>query len=111
MIQKDKWEGSIMGVKIFDVFRITRLLFVDNVLLIRRGVIVEWKAFKDYINAFWESTGLQDNVEKLTFLTTGVGEDFVSQLKMILPFKFDTLETDLKYLVYFLQPNNYLRGD
>ena len=56
LIQKKNLEGRLVGVKIYDVVKITHLIFIDDVLLFGKRLLGKWKVFKECLDTFCETT-------------------------------------------------------
>jgi hypothetical protein len=111
LIEKEKYLGKIMGVKVLVRVRITHLLFVDDVLLFGRGSISEWRDFHRILCLFSKATGLMINLDKSSFLSHAVDDEMQYQIKDLFNIHVIDLELGFKYLGFFLKPNCYATSD
>jgi hypothetical protein len=61
LLQKSLAEHCISGIKVSNLIRIIHLMFVDDILLISKADLVEWKAIMDILQIFCSSSGLSIN--------------------------------------------------
>ena len=101
-----KREGSLKGIKLTHIIRITYLLFVDDIILFGEGYIVEWLSWKSIMDSFCKATCMLISDRKSTFLDQGMESDVLLQVKSLFPFQVKSLNSGFKYVGYFLKPNN-----
>jgi hypothetical protein len=111
LIKKEKEAGLLTGIKVSRITNILHLLFVDDVLIMTRACLAEWKAIVGLLKVFLHATGLQINEEKSTFHSAGLDEVGFAPFKVIFPYSFESIETGFKYLGFFLKPNCYKADD
>lgn len=109
LIQKAKEEVKIIGIKIAMVVRITRLLFVDYVLLFDKGTLEEWSAYKEILDLFSSVIGVVVKDNKSNFLEFDLEESIKDQIQGMLPFEIKNVDVGFKYLGFYLKPNNYFK--
>jgi hypothetical protein len=61
LLKKSKLENKLTGVKVSNMINILHLLFVDDVLILTKADLSEWKEIFDLIHLFCKVTGLQVN--------------------------------------------------
>ena len=71
LIEEEKKQGKIKGIKISACLSLTHLLFVDDVILFGFGSVEEWKAFKEILDIFCEASGMSININNpVSFIMT-----------------------------------------
>ena len=111
LIKKEVVDKSIEGVNIKDIIKITHLLFIDDILLIGSGEVEEWRVFINILEGFYVATSMKIILKKYTFLDSNLEEGELQQFRDFFPYNFNLLENGLKYLSYFIKPNNYKSDD
>ena len=71
----------------------------------------EWQVYKEILDQFCGSTFIDASESKSCFLENGVDEETLSQIGQLFPYQLNALNTGVKYLGYYLKPNNYLVED
>jgi len=54
-------EGFIIGIKVSRLTKILHLLFVDDVLIMSKAILLEWREIDKLIYLFCKSSGLSVN--------------------------------------------------
>ena len=111
LIKEAQLDGRLDRVKISIVTRITHILFVHDVLLFGKVSIEEWSIYKEVLDLFCSATSMDFSHNKSMFLEVGLDGEVLSQIKLLLPFNIQPLESGFKYLVFFLKPNDYHKED
>ena len=83
------------------------LLFVDDVLIMTKSSIEEWKEINKILDGFCSATGLMINVQKSTSLHSEVQQGTLEYLKELFEYNFNDLSEGFTYLGFFLKPNNH----
>jgi hypothetical protein len=102
---------DLKDILVANGFRITHLLFVDDVILFGKGYLQEWQVFKDALDLFCNASGMVFSNQKSQFLEVGWSVEGIVQLKQIFPFDVKSIEEGFKYLGFFLKPNCYSFND
>jgi hypothetical protein len=79
------------------------ILFVDDILLMTKASIQEWKEIERIVQLFCSVSGLMVNHTKLTIHYLGLVELDISTFKQILLYNFSELSVGFKYLGYYLK--------
>ena len=103
--------GVIRGIKSSSTLALTHLLFVDDVILLGTGTLLEWMAFDAILSTFWKASGMCISMEKSILLFDNVDNDILLDISGFMPYKMDPLTTGFKYLGYFLKPLGYNISD
>ena len=111
MINDSKVNGLIKGIKISPSLALTHLLFMDDVILLGTGTLLEWMAFDVILSTFYKASGMCISMEKSVFLFNNVDNDILLDISCFMPYKMDPLTTGFKYLGYFLKPLGYNIND
>ena len=104
-------EGSIRGLKISDIYFLTHLLFVDDVLILLDGSVQDSTTFSRILELFSKATGMEVNRSKssITMVGTSVNESHVA--RQAFPYSTQPLDSGLKYLGYWLKPTSQKIAD
>jgi hypothetical protein len=102
LIRQAVVDGSIQGIKISDFVRVTHLLFVDDVLLMGKGMMEEWIQLKQTLDLFSNATRMLVNKEKSLFLVAEVDSNVRRSVQDIFSIRMDDLDCGFKYLGFFL---------
>jgi hypothetical protein len=97
----------LSGIKVSILIKILHLLFVDDVLIMTKASIEEWKEIERILCVFCGASGLMINVQKSTFHHFGVQHGILESIKGIYHFNFNDLSEGFRYLGFFLKPDNY----
>ena len=106
LINDARVNGLIRGIKISPSLALTHLLFVDDVILLGTGTLLEWMAFDVILSSFCKAFGMCISMDKSVFLFNNVETAVLHDISRIMPYKMDPLSTR-KYLGYFLRPLGY----
>jgi hypothetical protein len=98
-------------IKVSRLIKILHLLFVDDVLIMSKALIEEWKVIEKILCVFCRATGLVINLQKSTFHYYGVQQEVLDSFKDIYPYNFVELSEGFRYLGYFLKYDNYKAED
>jgi hypothetical protein len=74
LLKKRQEMGELTGVKVSRVVKILHLIFVDDVLIMTKASIEEWKLVKLILEQFCSASGLQINFDKSTFHHSGLDD-------------------------------------
>jgi len=103
--------GSFRGIPISQVPYITRLLFVDDILLFCDGSRQDIDNLYEGLNLLQIVAGMLVNIEKSTISCSNLSEQEIQRILLSLPYRLLDLDEGLKYLGFFLKPNSYLKAD
>jgi hypothetical protein len=101
LLKNSTAEGLISGINVSRVTKILHLLFVDDVLIMSKASLAEWKQIKAIIELFCNATGLTVSQSKSIVIFEGLNELELSLFKSLLNFSFSELSEGFKYLGYF----------
>jgi hypothetical protein len=107
MLNFAKEEGLLKGIDLGIDCVITHLIFVDDVLLAGMATVAEWGVFRNILNCFCRIYGMKISLSKSSFYYHSVDSDDRTGDASIFPYNFHPLDDGLKYLGFFLRPNNY----
>jgi hypothetical protein len=96
-------EGHISGIKVSRMTRILHLMFVDDVLILSKASLSEWKVIASLISCFCKASGLSVNQTKSTIHFEGLSDLELNPFKTFLPYTFNDLSLGFCYLGYFLK--------
>jgi hypothetical protein len=91
--------------------RLTHLLFVNDVLLFCFGSTSELRSFRDLLLLYKKSMGMEFNDAKSSLYTFGLEEGLETTLDRYFPFPLLDFNDGVKYLGFYLKPNNYGKVD
>jgi hypothetical protein len=75
MITASKRDGAITGIKLGSSLSLSRLLFVDDVMLFSLGTVSEAKKFKEILDLYCKAIGMEVNAHKSSILFNGLQEN------------------------------------
>jgi hypothetical protein len=94
-------------VKVSRLVNILHIFFVDDVLIMTKAILQEWKDIENILKIFYRATGMLVNMTKLTFHYSGIQGEDLENFKDAFPYNFFELFEVFKYLVYFLKTGKY----
>jgi hypothetical protein len=100
-----------MGLKVSRIVKILHLFFVDDVLIMSRASLQEWKEITGLLTVFVRASGMEINLSKSTFHYSGIQGDLLEQFKEIFPYNFMDLNSGFRYLGYYLKSMSYKTKD
>jgi hypothetical protein len=101
----------LQGIQIGRGISITRLLFVNDVLLFCFGYLLEGLHLKDLLVLFCTTTRMEINHNKSTSLSIGLDDAISARMDMIFNFQHLEFNNGFKYLGFNLKPNNCGKED
>jgi hypothetical protein len=104
-------EGVISGIKVARLTKILHLLFVDDVLIMSKASLLEWREIDKLISLFCKASGLAVNLSKSTVHFAGLSDLELSQFKSFLHYTFSDLSNGFRYLGYFLKTGAHRATD
>ena len=110
-IKKAKADGYFKGIQISPGLAITHLLFVDDILISYNVSHRGLQSFSQGMDLFIRATGIAINDEKLTVNRANLSEEAIRTLGTFFQFQSWDLDMGVKYLGFFLKPNDYMRKD
>jgi hypothetical protein len=90
---------------------LTHLLFFDDVVIFGEGKLREWRIFKSLLKKVSLSASLNINLNKSLVLGNKLLGNLEEQLHRLCEFMYESLDTGLRCLWYFLKSNNYIVVD
>ena len=84
---------------------------MDDVLIFCFGTIRDVDTILDILVLFATATGMEINADKSTLSTHKLGAEESRHVSTTFPFQREDLDGGLKYLGFFLKPNDYLKKD
>jgi hypothetical protein len=107
LLQSAQTNGDITSVKISRSQKIINLFLVDDVLIMPKSILSEWKAINSLLSNFFRDFVLCINPLESTFHFSSLLEDDLSTLSSLFPYKFVNLSKGFRYLGFFLKPTYY----
>jgi hypothetical protein len=104
-------EGLITWIRISKLTKILHLLFVDDVLILSKASLIEWRVIDSIINFFCKASGLSMNLNKSTVHFEGLTDLELNIFKTLLPYSFNDLSFGFCYLGYFLKSRTHHSAD
>ena len=86
--------------------QLSHLLFLDDVLLFRDGSYNECVSFKNVLHTFLRATSREISENKSLILRNELTTEVEDQVTQLFNFKIEPLYFGLKYMGYFIKPNN-----
>jgi hypothetical protein len=103
LLKKSKAENKVSSVRVSSMINILHLVFVDDVLILSKDDLTEWREIFDLILLFCKATGLQVNSSKTTMHHEGMTDSELVPLRSLLPYTFSALYLGFKYLGFHLK--------
>jgi hypothetical protein len=99
--------GEFQGIQTSSYFRITHLLFVDNVLIFCSGRPRDAEKLADILNLFRVAMTMIINPQNPSLTLIGLVEGVKDIFNTLFPFLTQDLSLGIKYLGFQLKENNY----
>jgi hypothetical protein len=103
--------GDLTGLELAPGLQLTHLLFVDDILLLSNGSRRYVDCLHRGINLVKVSTGMQINLQKFTLSLMHLRAPYMRYLSTIFPVLATDILEGLKYLGFYLKPNDYWKLD
>jgi hypothetical protein len=97
-LKKGQADGKLTGVKVSRIIKILHLLFVDDVLIMSKASIEEWKVIDEILTVFCRATGLEVNLQKSTIHYSGIQQEVIDSFKVISHTTLQIFQMDLTTL-------------
>lgn len=110
-LKKAQANGALMGIKVSILIKVLHFLFVVDILIMSKASVAEWEVIKNILCVFCRASGLAINVQKFTFLHSGVLQETLTVLKDLFHYSFKDLSVGFRYLGYFMKPDSYKSKD
>jgi hypothetical protein len=110
-LKRRQEEGLLTGIKVSRCIKILHLLFVDDVLIMTKDSIEEWKEINKVLTLFCSASDLQINAQKTTFLHFGVSQQVLDVLKSYYHYNFQDLSDRVQVSWIFLKMGRYKSDD
>ena len=94
--------GLIRGIKISPSLALTHLLFVDDVILLGTGTLLEWIAFDVILGTFCKASRMTISIDKSSFLFNNVDKDTLGDIARVLPYKMEPIASGSNILDFIL---------
>ena len=107
LVNEAKNVGKFNGISFSSALAITRLLFVDDVVIFGSGSLAEWGHFKAIIDVFTLASGMVISVDKSSFLHNNFTIEKMVSIQLLFPYKMERLDVGFQYLGYWVKPLNY----
>jgi hypothetical protein len=111
LLKKRQAEGAITGLKIASYTIILHLLFVDDILILSKASLSEWRVIDKLLILFCKASGLAVNPIKSTTHYSGLSEQELIDFKSTLNYTFNDLNTGFCYLGYHLKIGSHRASD
>jgi hypothetical protein len=106
-----KEEGLFYRIKFTKNLNISHLLFVDDVLIFGRGRLKDQEILKYILQVLCDASGMEISEHKFVLIQNNVDTTLIRQIVLLFPFHIESLDSGLKYLGFFLNPNCYKKED
>jgi hypothetical protein len=103
LLKKGHEEGKLIGFKVSRIVKILHLFFVDDVLIMTRASLQEWKDINSLLKVFVRASGMEIKLSKSTFHFLGIQGDLLEKFKELFHYNFVDLNSGFQYLGYFLK--------
>lgn len=103
--------GDLTGLELAPSLHLTHLLFVDDILLFCNGSRRDINYLQRGITLFKVATGMKINLQKSTLSLIHLREPDRRYISNIFPVPTTKLSDGLKYLEFYLKPNDYQKID
>ena len=110
-IKKAKADGDFKGINISPSLAITHLLFVDDILIFCDSSHRGLQTLVEGMDLFWRAIGMLINDDKLTINWANFLNEAIRNLETLFRFQCRDLDSGVKYLGFFLKPNDYRKKD
>jgi hypothetical protein len=87
-LKEGKANGKLTGINVSKLIKILHLLFVDDVLIMTKALIEEWKEIEKILCVFCGASVLMINLQKSTFHHFWVKQEILEALKEIYHYNF-----------------------
>jgi len=111
LLKKGNITRKLIGVKVAIIVNILHLFFVDDVLIMTRENLQEWKEIEGILETFVSATGLEINIANSSFHFAGIDENSLAPFRDLFPYNFFTLDAGFRYLGCFLKSSFYKSED
>jgi hypothetical protein len=81
LLKNSQRQGILSGIKVARFTKILHILFVDDILLLTKASIMEWKEIERIVQLFCSVSGLKVNLTKSTVHFSGLEESELSDFK------------------------------
>ena len=103
--------GNLNGIQISQHLQTTHLLFVDDVLILCSRTVRDVDTISGILVLFATATGMEINAGKSTLSTHKLRAHELQHIFETFPYRPKELEGGLKYIGFFLKPNDYQKKD
>ena len=107
LLMKAKDDRMIKGAKVSSGLFFTHILFVDDVLIFGDDSLPEWEFIKELVNNLSMASGMSLSLHKSCSSFNCSDVALTNQIHRLFSLKMSHIDNGLKYLGYFLKPNNY----
>ena len=111
LIRDARNNGLIRGIQISPSLALSHLLFVDDVILMGSGTLLDWSSFEVILETFSKASGMKINVEKSCLLYCNMDNAVQNSFASSMPYRMLPLHSGFTYLGYFLKPLGYRVND
>jgi hypothetical protein len=84
---------------------------LDDVLIIAVDSIEEWIYLKYLLTSFCQASGMKINCQKSCFFSHNLNDDLLNRVVEVFGILVSSLDQGMKYLGFFLKPNDYRVND
>jgi len=110
-IKEQVRDKKLEGISVARGLYITHLMFVDDIILIGNGMLVEWNLYKDLLELFSKDTGMTFSLQKSMFLEASWSVKDITLMKEVFPYDVKSLDEGFKYLGCFIKLIYYNKAD
>jgi hypothetical protein len=83
LLKKGQADGNLTSVKVSRIVKILHLILVDDVLIMSKASLDEWKVIKSLLDKFCCASGLKISPHKSTFPFSRIHGVFLEQFKTL----------------------------
>ena len=103
--------GTFRGIQITQDLQLTHMLFINDVLIFCSGSLRELTTLSKIMKVFSKTTGMEINFGKSTLTTHLLSVEERQEVLNFFPFNTGSLDGGLKYLGFYLKPNDHRKQD
>jgi len=107
LIKKGQAVGKLSCIKVYRIVKILHIFFIDDVLLMTKDYLEEWKVINELLKIFFWASGLERIFSKSTVHYSGIQGDLLKNFMEFFPYKLEDLKSRFQYQGYFLKFDNY----
>ena len=107
IISQARSQGLFYGFKVARGLPVTRILFVNDVLIVGDDLVAEWAFLQSLLSCFCKASDLKVSEKKSVLLYSCYETGLKDSLLNLFPYNFGSIEEGFKYLGFIIKPNGY----